>query len=178
VVGEIVREWRTWRWSEEGVNALGPAVPVPTPESLQLVVKALQALASSSPVDDEARAASTTVAGSAIGSDAPSSSRRSLVMAMQRAVVQPGALAVNVLQTAAMLGCGRTTVFALLKAKKLTEAKKNGRDRMVTVASIHALLDPTAGFSQKTTRASRAKATKTPSGAQLKSEILKLKRSA
>jgi excisionase family DNA binding protein len=50
------------------------------------------------------------------------------------------AVAISVEEAGRRLGCGRTKVFELLKLRKLRSVPKQGRARLVTTASVDALL--------------------------------------
>lgn len=65
---------------------------------------------------------------------------RAVVVELQQAQTLQGAEAVPVEVAGALLGCRRTQVFALLAIGKLTPAPRQGRRRMVTRASVDALL--------------------------------------
>lgn len=65
---------------------------------------------------------------------------RAMVAELQQAQTLQGAEAVPVEAAGALLGCRRTQVFALLATGKLVSAPRQGRRRMVTRASVDALL--------------------------------------
>jgi hypothetical protein len=65
---------------------------------------------------------------------------RDEVRALRRAGVSGEALALPVEAAAELLGCGRTQVFALLKAGKLRPAHGQGRRKMISRDSIEALV--------------------------------------
>lgn len=65
---------------------------------------------------------------------------RAVVAELRQAQTLQGAEAVPVEAAGELLGCKRTQVFALLATGKLVPAPRQGRRRMVTRASVDALL--------------------------------------
>ncbi len=74
---------------------------------------------------------------------------RSDLRRLKSATIQPGAVAITVMQAAARMGCAKTRVFELLKTGELKRGKKVGKCSMVLVSSVDALTADTAKVSRK-----------------------------
>jgi hypothetical protein len=86
-------------------------------------------------------------------------------------VPTPGSQAVTVDAARALLGCGRSQIFALIKSGALKRASKVGRQTMITLSSLEALQGQA---SQQAAPRAKEKPARRTTGQAEKEAILKL----